>query len=75
MFYSGERKRFLETALAIQQLRLHLPVQGVCVQSLVGDLGILVASQSKKKKKKRNGTEAMLWQFNKDFERMVHIKK
>ena len=50
MFYSGEMKRFLETALATQRLRLHLPVQGVWVQSLIKDLGILGASQSKKKK-------------------------
>ena len=42
---------FLETALATQRLRLHLPVQGIWVQSLMGDLGILGASQSKKKKK------------------------
>ena len=46
---------FLGTSLAVQWLRLHLPMQGVRVQSLVRELRshMLHGQKNKTKKKKR----------------------
>ena len=58
------------TSLAVQQLRLHLSMQGVGVQSLVRKLRSHMphSQKKKKKKKKQNLKQKQYWnKFNKTF--------
>ena len=52
----------------IQWLKLHFPIQGVRVQSLVGDLGSHTP-HSQKKKKQNIKQEQYCHKFNKEFEK------
>ena len=60
------------TSPVVQWLRLHLPVQEMHVWSLIGQLRSHMPggqnNQNKKKEQYRN-------KFNKDFKKMIHIKK
>ena len=56
------------TSLAVQRLRLHLPMQGVRVQSLVRELRSHMPWGQKKRHKYCN-------KFNKDFKNGPHQKK
>ena len=62
------------TSLEVQWLRLHFSVQGVHVRSLIRQLRSHLPggqnNQNGGKKKKQYCNE-----FNKDFKKMVHIKK
>ena len=60
------------TSLAVQWLRLHLPVQGVRVRSLVRERRFPHASRPKNQNMKQ---KQYCNKFNKDFKKMVHIKK
>ena len=48
---SGSKTGFQGTSLVVQWLRLHLPMQGVLVQSLAGELGSHMHLGQKKKTK------------------------
>ena len=52
MTYMGKesKKEWIGTSLVVQQLRLALPLQGVWVQSLVGELGSHMQPSVAKKK-------------------------
>ena len=63
------RDEFWGFPYRLQWLRLCFPMQGVWVQSLVGELRCLVAKTPKYK------TEANCNKFNKDFKKMIHIQK
>ena len=60
------------TSLPIQWLRLHLPMQGVRVRSLVWEVRsyVLCSPRNENVKQKRNSSK-----FNKDFKNEVHQKK
>ena len=60
------------TSLAVQWLRLHLPMQGVWVQSLVTELRSHMPPGQKPKKHKQQ--KQYCNKFNKDL-KMVYIKK
>ena len=47
-FYQGYLKENVGTSLSVQWLRLHLPVQGLQVQSLAWELGSQVPCDQKK---------------------------
>ena len=51
-----ERKEALGTFLAVQWLRLYLPMQGVRVQSMVGELRSHMPLGVALKKRKKNGS-------------------
>ena len=60
------------TPLVVQWLRLHFPVQGVHVRSLMGKLrSHMPGGQNNQNEKKKQYCN----RFNKDFKKMVHIKK
>ena len=68
----GVQKTRPGTSLAVQWLRLHLPMQEVQVWSLVGGAKIPHASRPKNQNIKQ---KQYCNKFNKDFKKMVHIKK
>ena len=65
------RSPCLETSLAVQWLRLHFPVQGVQVQSLVGELRFHMPLGQKNQNVKNRGNIVT----NSKRLKMVHIKK
>ena len=58
------------TSLVVQWLRLRLPIQGVQVRSLVGNLRSHMPRSQKTKKQKQYCNK-----FNKDFKNGPHQKK
>ena len=45
----AEKSGFLGTTLAVQWLRLHVPMQGAWVQSLIRELDIVAVKRGKKR--------------------------
>ena len=67
-------KKYVQISIgaAVWWLRLHLPMQRVRVQSLVGELRSHVPCDQKTKTEKQ---EQYCNQFNKDFKNGLHLKK
>ena len=65
-------KCVLGTSLVVQWLRLRLLMQGVRVRSLVGELRSHMPCSQKNQNIKQ---KQYCHKFNKDFKKMVHIKK
>ena len=67
-----QKERLLGTSLVVQWLRLNLPMQGVWVQSLVGELRSHTPHGQKTKNIKQ---KQYCNNFNKDFKNGPHAKK